>query len=43
MAARNMRFFFSFHVGAKLAKKGLGMMMPYVFLIPLTSALPIFQ
>ena len=31
MAARNMRFFFSFHVGAKFAKKGLGMMMPCIF------------
>ena len=41
MAARNMRYFYSFQVGAKLAK------MPryddaIYLLSPLTSALPIF-
>ena len=41
MAARNMRFFFSFHVGAKLAKKRPRYDDAIYLLSPLTSALPI--
>ena len=41
MAARNMRFFFSFHVGAKLAKRPWYDDAIYL-LSPLTSALPLF-